>query len=501
MLSPNTNSGAARLVLQTLTTHPVHVTAVVIVTYILFSCIYLPLIASPLRRIPGPKAYALTKWRLALDDYRGERTRIIHAFHQQYGTAVRVGPCEVSFSSLSALRTIYGAGSGFDRTDYYRMFDVYGYGNLFSFPGTKAHAQRKKLLAHAYSKSMILSPTSIARPLIEKNVKGFLDLLEQDKAVAEETFRSLHWFSLDSITGFLYGDKHGGTHALRGNESDRALLNDIINHGRRKLSWFNVHLRAYSLWVYSATGPVEKIITRLGLLPMNKPATNTGIRTHALKSWNDFEATGHEKITPDDDQSIMSLLWRYNKSEKGRRLDGLEIASEVADHFLAGIDTTSDTLMYVIWSLSRPENRAYQEKLIAELDSIPASDCNDDGNPTAEVADKLPYLDAVIKEALRMYAPIPAMEPRSLQTDTVIDGYRIPAGTIVGVAPYTLHRNPDVFPQPLKFKPERWLGECGDPVEMKKWFWAFSSGGRMCIGLQYVFFLPRTSASQICERC
>jgi cytochrome P450 len=53
------------------------------------------------------------------------------------------------------------------------------------------------------------------------------------------------------------------------------------------------------------------------------------------------------------------------------------------------------------------------------------------------------------------------------------------------MSPYTLHRNAEVFPDPLVFKPERWLGECGDLAEMKKWFWAFSSGGRMCIGLQY----------------
>ena len=76
------------------------------------------------------------------------------------------------------------------------------------------------------------------------------------------------------------------------------------------------------------------------------------------------------------------------------------MASELADHFLAGIDTTSDTLMFTIWALSREGNRAYQEKLIDEVDKILDVDCNDDGNPTAEAVDKLPYLDAVIKETL-----------------------------------------------------------------------------------------------------
>src|SRR3978361_1104922 len=88
---------------------------------------------NPKSKIPGPKIYALTGWRLAYDDYRGTRTRTIHKLHQQYGPVVRIGPNEVHFNSLTALRKIYGAGSGFERTSFYRMFDVYGRQNLFTF--------------------------------------------------------------------------------------------------------------------------------------------------------------------------------------------------------------------------------------------------------------------------------------------------------------------------------------------------------------------------------
>ncbi|KAH6887004.1 putative benzoate 4-monooxygenase cytochrome P450 [Thelonectria olida] len=454
---------------------------IVVLAYIIYTFIYIPLYATPLCRIPGPTSFALTKWRLALGDRQGVRTRLIHSLHEKYGTAVRIGPNEVSFSSLSALRAIYGAGSGFERTEFYRMFDVYGRQNLFTFAGVKPHAERKKLLAHAYSKSVILSPNAIAKPLIERNVKEYLELLATEKDIAEEIFRSLHWFSLDSITGFLYGDQHGGTHALRGNEEDRRLLNDIVDPTRKMLSWYAVHLRGYTKWLYTRSGVMEKVVTGLGLLPMKKPATYTGIRAHALKSWSSFDEAMAEKDSPD--LSIMEKLSTHSKTGKGTRLEALDIASELADHFLAGIDTTSDTAMFAIWALSLPKHREYQQALIEEVDSISNMDCNEDGNPTVEAASKLPYLDAILKETLRLYAPLPASEPRSLPVDTTIDGYLIPAGTVVSMSPYTLHRNPDVFPEPLQFKPERWLGECGDLVEMKKWFWAFSSGGRMCIGL------------------
>lgn len=83
-------------------------------------------LADPLRPIPGPKHYRISRWRLAIDDFRACRTRTIHSLHAKYGPVVRVGPSEISFASLSALRQIYGAGSGFERTDFYRMFDVYG---------------------------------------------------------------------------------------------------------------------------------------------------------------------------------------------------------------------------------------------------------------------------------------------------------------------------------------------------------------------------------------
>ena len=120
-----------------------------------------PLYLNPKSKIPGPKSYALTKLRLALEDFQGTRTRTIHALHQKYGPIVRVGPNEIHFNSLNALRTIYGAGSGFERTWFYRMFDAYGRQNLFTFHSVKEHSDRKKLVANAYSKSLMLKGPDI----------------------------------------------------------------------------------------------------------------------------------------------------------------------------------------------------------------------------------------------------------------------------------------------------------------------------------------------------
>ncbi|GAD92318.1 benzoate 4-monooxygenase cytochrome P450, putative [Paecilomyces variotii No. 5] len=438
----------------------------------------------PLRCIPGSRLFAITRWRLAYEDWKGTRTRKIHELHTIYGPVVRIAPTEISFNSLTALRSIYGAGSKAQRTDFYRMFDVYGRQNLFTFGPWQMHAQRKKMLNHAYAKSTILRGHTAQ--MVEGMVVKFLGLLENEKETAEEIFTSLHYFSLDTITHFLYGPKYGGTAALTGRAQDRALLNDILDPSRRRLSWFAVHLPRFTKWLYSRSGTIETTISTLGLLPMKKPATYTGIRAHALQAWRDFKNASENEKNEYAETTIIGRLWRLHRSQKGGILEDLDIASECADHLLAGIDTTSDTLMFLIWALSLPENQKYQEELIQEVSSIEDAQLMESGLQSALSSDKLPYMDALIKEALRLYAPLPASEPRSFATDVVIDSFRIPKGTTVSMEPYALHRNSEVFPEPGKFNPHRWLCEGEQLNEMKKWWWAFSSGGRVCIGMQYV---------------
>lgn len=219
-------------------------------------------------------------------------------------------------------------------------------------------------------------------------------------------------------------------------------------------------------------------------LPMQAPTTFTRIRAHSLKSMQDYKKVDQEcKVSAATKVSVIDRLWTHHQDRKKGRLDDLDVAAECSDHLLAGIDTTSDTLMFLLGALSRPENRKYQEKLVEEACSMTGAGLNALGNPTVEAADKLPYLDAVIKEALRLYAPLPASEPRSPPRDTIIDGDHLAAGCIVSMAPYSLHRNPDIFPDPLRWNPERWLtDDTAHLTEMKRRWWAFSSGGRMCIG-------------------
>ena len=110
--------------------------------------------------------------------------------------------------------------------------------------------------------------------------------------------------------------------------------------------------------------------------------------------------------------------------------------------------------------------------------------------PEPKQIDGLPLLHAIYMETLRLHTPIPGVEPRispHVPGGSTLGSYsNIPGGVRVSSMPYTLHRNEKVFPDPESFDPLRWLPSHTSEEhlkEMHRWFWAFGSGGRMCVSL------------------
>jgi cytochrome P450 len=102
---------------------------------------------------------------------------------------------------------------------------------------------------------------------------------------------------------------------------------------------------------------------------------------------------------------------------------------------------------------------------------------------TLEDTSKLKYLEACIKESLRLYPSVPVIE-RTISEDVEVDGYQIPAGASISILFYALHRNEEFFPDALKFKPERFMQqqEEGSIQKHPYAFVPFSAGSRNCIG-------------------
>lgn len=171
-------------------------------------------------------------------------------------------------------------------------------------------------------------------------------------------------------------------------------------------------------------------------------------------------------------------------SPEQRRLD---IACEMLDQITAGHETSAIGLTYLYWEMSRHPD--LQAELLSELQTLsppisyPAKSPLE--LPEAKDIEALPLLQAIIMETLRLHAPIPGIQPRvTPSTPTTLAGYdNIPPNIRVSAQAYSLHRNPEVFEDPETWQPKRWLNAQGPKLEeMKRWFWAFGSGGRMCVG-------------------
>jgi cytochrome P450 len=159
-----------------------------------------------------------------------------------------------------------------------------------------------------------------------------------------------------------------------------------------------------------------------------------------------------------------------------------DLTDEMFAILTAAAETTGHAMTVITYYVLA--NTTIHQRLVKELKAaFPDRKTNLD----FRTLEKLPYLTAVIKEGLRLSFSPPGRLPRVIETpDAVFNGYRVPKGTTVGMSLWMMHRNPEIYPEPEKFIPDRWI----DPEKSKKlenkYFVPFSRGSRQCIGMQSV---------------
>ncbi|KAF5567425.1 cytochrome P450 monooxygenase [Fusarium napiforme] len=173
----------------------------------------------------------------------------------------------------------------------------------------------------------------------------------------------------------------------------------------------------------------------------------------------------------DDEKYLLTPLATGVEGYLGRKLTHEELVEEAMGYMFAGSGTTSSTLAYLLYELSKPENAPIQERLRTEVLAIPHDDIVTIRNNT--------YINAVIKETLRAHPTIISTIPRLLTEPLTLGQYTLPSGTVIGMQNWLHHHDASVFPDPKKFVPERWLNET---PEMKSALTPFSLGKRNCIG-------------------
>jgi cytochrome P450 len=174
--------------------------------------------------------------------------------------------------------------------------------------------------------------------------------------------------------------------------------------------------------------------------------------------------------------AIIHKLFDARDEETGEPLSDDAIRNEISVLFMAGHETTANSLTWSWFLISQaPEVEA---KLHRELESVLGG-----RPPTLADVPKLEYTRAIFEEAMRLYPPVPIL-PREALKDEQFKTLRIPKGTLVFVVPWLLHRHKNLWDKPDHFIPERFLGESGERIS-KFAYVPFSIGPRVCAGLSF----------------
>ncbi|WP_146157657.1 cytochrome P450 [Enhygromyxa salina] len=195
---------------------------------------------------------------------------------------------------------------------------------------------------------------------------------------------------------------------------------------------------------------------------------------------------GHE-----DTGDLLSMLMAATDETGDVRMSDRELRDEVATLVLAGHETTAQALTWTFMLLSRhPE---VERRVVAEIREV----CGDRPPSMGDLA-RLEYTGRVIDEAMRLYPPAWLIERQAL-VDVELDGYSIPAGTLIAISPWTLHRHPSYWRNPEGFDPDRFLPEHVG-TRPRYSYLPFGGGPRQCIGVNFALYEAKLVLATLLQR-
>ncbi|KAL8916588.1 MAG: hypothetical protein Q9172_006234 [Xanthocarpia lactea] len=480
-----------------------------VVALFVYRFLIYPPFVSPLSKIPA--AHFTASWSplwILWIRYTHVEVQTIHKAHLRLGPIVRLGPSEVSVNCVDGgLRTVYAGGFG--KPYFYDQFQNYGYvlpygisstslmidriPNMFSTKESTPHAARKRLVSNVYSKSFIQSSPEaqeLTRAILHERLLPSLDSFAAEGS-SLEVLELNYAVTMDFASSYLFGLSN-----------DSNFIQDVKMR-RRFLAWF--FKRSEHFFWNQEIPRLTRLLRRIGvrLVPKWVDAANDEIQAWVLQlcrlADQSIKAASESTEKADGTRPVvygqLSDSLRRSPIKPEARMDSgsaenyeLPIASEMFDHVVAGMDTSGITLTYLLWEMSRdPELQASLRKELYTLSPSLAIG-NESEVPSARSVEALPLLHAVVMETLRRHCPIPGSQPRLTPSKptSLAGSPPLPGGVRVSAQAYSLHRNEQVFPDPEAWNPQRWLdADQEQKDEMMRWFWAFGSGGRMCVGKNF----------------
>lgn len=286
---------------------------------------------------------------------------------------------------------------------------------------------------------------------------------DPDTLVISNIQDSLSRLALESIFMLCLDTRLG---CLKPSKSEPGEASTVIKAARQLFSAYQELYYGLPLWKYMNTPPYKKYTEAENVLYK----ITLGYIQHYAKQ--KLEETTNLK-----DKSLLQALLSLD------RLSEMDIHLTVMDFIAGGVFTTSIALCFLLHHLAC--NPDVQERLYTELKSgsKEVSSCS--------------YLRACIKESFRLSPTVPGVM-RILPEDVVLSGYSVPAGVPVFANSLVTCRLAKYFPQPERFRPERWLGEARSHIHPFSML-PFGHGARMCVGRRFAELELMTAAAKMVE--
>ncbi|KAI0875892.1 cytochrome P450 [Hypoxylon argillaceum] len=411
----------------------------------------------PLSKYPGPFVAKLTEGYAGF--YAGlQRLHLVtQQNHQKYGNVVRIGPNRLVFNSVQALHDIYNNERVVKSHVYLVTLGFTGTVNIFSVIDKAAHRSKRKLIGAGVSERAMRE----FEPTMASQIDIFLKQIVESSQKSEAVNMSIRCkrLTMDVIALLAFGYAMN----TQSEEPYRTL------HGGIEAS--NAHNNVLMQW--------PRLQSRIIAYPLHYLTLAAQKQAFALIENMIKTRTAEGKGSRRDLYAQVA-----DELETNPEFRHSDVWSEALFLIPAGGDTTAAGISALLFYLTRhPE---IYRKLAQEIRTTFSSSSEIHGGPQLS---NCQYLRACIDEALRISPPVNGTLWRELPADDdgnkpfVVDGHVIPKGVQVGVNIYTLQHNPEYFPYPYAFKPERWLsGDEAEKRRTKEAFATFQIGYRGCAG-------------------
>ncbi|KAB5559620.1 cytochrome P450 oxidoreductase [Coniochaeta sp. 2T2.1] len=422
--------------------------------------------------IPGPALAKWTKlWRLH-DVYQSQSHWTAIRLHRQHGPLVRIAPNVVSVADPKEIKTIYSLTSAFTKSAFYPIqsisWEKKPQTNLFSTRDPVYHREQKKKVAGAYSLTSLLE----SEPAVDSCTELFISRLDEYATSGKPVDLGmwLQYYAFDVVGEVTFALKLGFLDKGADVDGMMSTIEGILAYASLcgQVPEMHPFLLGNPVWPY--------------LLPAME--TWNAVLTFTLKAINSRTSMkrGGELELNDDGEKDMLSKWAAVKSKDPLKICTRDIIVHLSTNVFAGSDTTAIALRAAIYFLIK--NPEKMKKTVDEIDAADKKGKLSDPIAYKESINHLPYTCAVIKEAMRLHPSVGLLMERHVPPQGAqICGQYIPGGTIVGINPWVLQHDPNVYEDPEAFTPERWLTSDSEKLtQMETSFISFGAGSRTCIG-------------------